>query len=190
LVTEVAFPASDAASKERAAVTMRIAPESTEAVPGSGGAAGVAAKAATWLAANFRLTIDGLDCTRVTAIAPVVVRQPVTGAATGAGRFAAVRPAALEVGDLVVTLPLSHAQTWSAWHEDFVIKGNAGPEHEKSATLELLAANHKDVLLTLTLSGLGIYRLVADAQPAETEAIKRIRASMYCEQVAVTAPGP
>jgi hypothetical protein len=191
LLTELAFPALDAASKEPAAISMRVAAESAEVLPGSGGTAGSpAAKSPMWLAANFRLTIDGLDCTRVTRIAPVVVRQPVTRAATGAGRFAAVRPAALEVGDLVVTLPVSHAETWSAWHEDFVINGNAGPEHEKSATLDLMAANRKDVLLTLTLSGLGIYRLVADAQPSDSDAIRRVKASMYCEQVAVTAPGP
>jgi hypothetical protein len=65
----------------------------------------------------------------------------------------------VEIGDLVVSVAESHGADFVARHDDFVIKGDNGSEAEKSGKLELLAQDLKTVLFTLTLGGLGIFKL-------------------------------
>ena len=62
LLTEVGFPALDAASKDHVYLTLKLAPELTRFKPGSGKTVKTAAgKQKEWLAANFKLEIDGLE---------------------------------------------------------------------------------------------------------------------------------
>ena len=77
LITEVRFPALDGASKEQVCMTVKFGPELIRHKKASGTAAMPLVKAAQemWLAANFRLEIDGLDCTKVTAVDSFTVRQ-------------------------------------------------------------------------------------------------------------------
>ncbi|HWF86401.1 MAG TPA: hypothetical protein VG222_16185, partial [Vicinamibacterales bacterium] len=70
-----------------------------------------------------------------------------------------------------------------AWHEDFVINGNNGQDKEKGGTLEYMSANMKDVLFTLTFSGLGIFKLTPEKVEAGSENVRRVKAEMYCEQI-------
>jgi hypothetical protein len=57
---------------------------------------------------------------------------------------------------------------------------------EKNGVLELLAPAGKKPLATLTLSGLGIYRLAENTFAAPGDAIARVEATMYCERVGFT----
>jgi hypothetical protein len=68
------------------------------------------------------------------------------------------------------------------WHEDFVIKGNNGQQKEKTATLEFLTADLSSALFTLQFSGVGIFRLESEAQ-ANVDAIRKVRAGLYCEEI-------
>ena len=196
LIREVAFPALDAASKDAAKLTVRIAPEFTQhqRQSGNGFKTSVDVKQKKWSPANFRLKLDGLNVPGVNKIAPIVVTTVVVENATGELRQYEQTPLHVEVSDLVVTLAEKDAEALVDWHEDFVIKGNNGADREKSGTLEFLTPDLKDVLFTLTLSGLGIYKLRPEKVEAGAEAIRRLTASMYCEQVALTvgagAPAP
>jgi hypothetical protein len=192
LVTEVAFPPLDAASKDSAHLAVKITPEFTQRSSGSGAKQGASVTKGTqkqWRQSNFRLTIDGLDCTRVSRIESLAVRQAVVEDAVGELRDYLKQPYAVDVGDLVVTLPESHAQDWYAWHHDFVVQGNSSPPFEKTGKLQFLAANLKDVLIELTFKGLGIHRLAAERpEGAMATGISRVRASMYCEELTLTVP--
>ena len=88
----------------------------------------------------------------------------------------------LEIPRLIVTLPKTHAHTWIAWQEDFVIKGNSSPDKEKTGTLEILSASLKDVLFTLTFRHLGLAGLSYLSESGQ--GIARLKASMYCEEIA------
>jgi hypothetical protein len=189
LVTEIGFPALDAASKDAAYMTVKFTPERTAHEKGGGGSfagkyGGSVQK--KWLPSNFRLKILGLDCTRVNKIDAITVRQKIVKNAIGEVRDYQVEPAYIDVPNLVVTMAESHAQTFYDWHEDFVIKGNNGQDREKSGTLEYLAPDLKEVLFTLSFSSLGIFRLARDKSEAGSENIRRVKAEMYCERITFT----
>jgi hypothetical protein len=75
------------------------------------------------------------------------------------------------------------AQTWYDWHEDFVVKGNNDDTKEKGGELTFLSANRKDELLTIKFHNLGIFKIVSEKTDANADAIKRVKADLYCERM-------
>lgn len=188
LITEVGFPALDAASKDAAKMTVKFSPEYTRAKAKTGGAVQAPigkGEQKKWLPSNFRLKIDGIEtaCTRVNKIEALTIKQKVVEDPHGERRDYEKVPASIEYPNLVITCSESHADQLYAWHEDFVINGNNGQDKEKGGTLEYLSANLKDVLFTLTFSGLGIFKLTPDKVESASDNIRRLKAEMYCEQI-------
>jgi len=192
LVTEIGYPALDAASKDAAKMTIKIAPEYTRWTQQAGGGQSISGKYANdakvqkkWLPANFRLKIDGLEipCSKVNKIEAIVVKQKVTENPVGELRDYQKEPAHVEIPNLVITFPDSHSKEFYDWHEDFVIKGNNGQDKEKGGTLEYLTPNLQEVLFTLTFSNLGIFKCTPEKVEAHSENIRRTKAEMYCEDI-------
>jgi len=190
LITEVGFPALDAASKDAAVMTIKWSPEYTRQTWGTGASiSGIApidqAKQKQWLPANFRLKIDGLEdnCTRVNKIEALVVKQKVVEHAVGEHRDYEKEPAHLEIPNLVITFPESHAEQFYKWHEDFVIKGNNGDAMEKNGLLTYLTPNLQTPLFNLTFKHLGIFKLTPEKVESGSENIRRLKAEMYCEDI-------
>jgi T4-like virus tail tube protein gp19 len=200
-ISEIGFPALDLASHDNAKLTVKVYVESTQqSAPtgpavgqlggessqgaATGGTVGLPAMQSSQggSASDFRLAIDGLDCTRVVGVDALTVRwtsvqRPLTG---GIGGYEV--GLCLEIEDLVVTIPESAAATFSAWHEDFVIAGHNDPTREKTGTLEYLSSDRRQTLFTLGLGRLGIYKLVAE-QPQTAGSTPHLRAHMYCAGV-------
>jgi phage tail-like protein len=190
LITEVTFPALDAASKDPAALTVTVAPEYARTNKGSGakvsGSQGAKAQK-KWLPSNFRLQIDGVDCKKVNAIEALTIKQKVVESPVGETRDYVKEPARLEIGDLVVTVAESGATDFIAWHDDFVVKGNNGEAAEKTGKLELLTPDLKTALFTLDFAGLGIFKLRREPQAGGGgDSVARLRASIYCEELTFT----
>lgn len=184
LISEIGFPALDAASKDAALMVVKLAPEVTRFKK----ATGKIHTAETtihkkWLPSNFRLRIDGLDCTRVNKIESLVVKQKNVDNPVGEMRDYQREPAYLEIPNLVVTLAESHSADWYQWHEDFVIRGNNGEDKVKSGTLELLAANLQDTLFTINFKHTGIFRLEPERVETHSDAIRRVTAQLYVEDM-------
>ncbi len=196
LVTEVGFPALDAASKDAAKLTVTFAPEITRFQKGSGRAPsgaspGSAVLQKKWLPANFRLKIAGLEeaCSRVNKIDEIVIAQKVVENPVGELRDYEREPAHLEIPNLVFTVPESHADSILQWYQDFVIKGNNGDAQEKTGTLEYLTPNLQEALFTLTFRHLGIFNVEPEKIESGVENVRRYRVSMYCEDMSFDAPG-
>jgi T4-like virus tail tube protein gp19 len=194
LIKEIGFPALDAASKDPAKLTVKLSPEYTRRQKGTGGSVkengyGGAVVQTKWLPSNFRLKIDGLDCTRVNKIEAFVIKQAIVENAVGEFRDYEKEPAHLEIPDLVITIAENNADDFISWHEDFVIKGNNGDDREKNGTLEFLTPNLQEVLFTIGFQHLGIYKLAPVEVQAGAENIRRLQAWMYCEQMTFAAPG-
>jgi hypothetical protein len=118
LVSEIGFPALDAASKDAALLTVKISPEYTRRVTGKGRLTSSELNAQKqWLRSNFRLQIDGLDCTRVARIDAITLRQAMTEPSVGDARDHQNEPGYLEVPNLAVTLPESSAEGFHDWLE-------------------------------------------------------------------------
>jgi len=188
LVTEVGFPALDAASKDAAKMTVKFSPEYTRMKAKTGGAIQAPlgkGEQKKWLPSNFRLKIDGLDqaCPRVNKIEALTIKQKVVEDPVGEQRDYQKVPASIEYPNLVITCAESHADQLYAWHEDFVIKGNNSEDKEKGGTLEYMTADMKTVLFTLTFQGLGIFKLSPEKHDAGTESVKRVKAEFYCHQI-------
>lgn len=195
LMTEVGFPALDAASKDAAKMTIKFKPEYTRTTTTTGGPSVAGGKfpikpqvQKKWLPSNFRIRIDGLEdsCSRVNKIEAIVVKQKVIENPVGELRDYEAEPAVVEVPNLVITFPESHSKPFYDWHESFVIKGNNGDDQEKGGTLEFLTPNLQEVLFTIQFQHLGIFKLTPEKVESGSENIRRLKAEMYCEDMKFT----
>src|SRR2546425_13152394 len=93
----------------------------------------------------------------------------------------------LVTGVQTCALPISTAEAQAAefyqWHQDFVIQGHNTRDKERGGTLEFLAPDLRESLFTLTFRGLGIFKLAPEKVEVGREAIGRVKAEMYCEDI-------
>jgi hypothetical protein len=189
LVTEVTIPALDGASKDPVYLTVKIAPEYTRFKKGSGKVIKSAVgRQKEWLPSNFKLEIDGLDATKVTKIDAFSIKQKVQEDNIGEERIAVKEPGRIEFPNLHVTLAASGADTWTAWFDDFVVKGNNDQGKERNGKLTFLSTDHKTPLGVISFFNLGIYRLEPEPQRTGVEAIARVVAGLYCERMELSVP--
>ena len=182
LITEFGIPTCDAASKEPAYLTVKFAPEVTTPLAGKGSVLPiVGAKQRSLLPSNFRLTIPGLDCSKVSKIEALTIKQATVQSTVGQMRDYQKEPGKLEYPNLVISLAEASAGTFYAWFQDMVIKGNAGENNEKAGTLEFLDPTMQSSLLTIYFNHLGIFGFTPE--PASADTIKRVKVEMYCEQI-------
>jgi phage tail-like protein len=187
VITETTIPAMDASSKEAAFMTLKFSPEFTRFKKASGKVNDSLEKGKhgqkKWLPANFRLEIDGLDCTKVRKVDSFTVKKTAVSDDIGVARDQVREPGKLEFPNLRITLPESIAQSWFGWHEDFVIKGNCGDDKEKNGALTFLAPTLKDELARVHFYHLGIFRISADKPERQASQIGRVVAELYCERM-------
>jgi phage tail-like protein len=186
LITETGIPACDAGSKDPSFLTVKFAPEFVRTKPASGKIQFETSKDAQqklWLPQNFKLEIDGLDCTRVNKVDAFTVKQSVSTDSIGGARDYLKEPGALEFPNLKVTLPVSAGQTWFDWFSDFVVSGNNGEDNEKSGRLVFLSPNRQTELLEIKFFNLGIFKLTDDTWRSTDDQIARLTAELYCERM-------
>lgn len=181
LITETTIPTLDAASKAPAELTVKLAPEEiTRKKAGGAGGQKVGAKQKQWLAANFRLELDGLETKTVSKIDAFTVKQTIAADDVGDVRIARREPGKLEFPNLRVTFGQASLQTWSDWFDDFVVKGENADDKEKNGAIVFLDATLKQELGRIELKNVGIFAL--RRQPS-TEQIARVTAELYVESM-------
>lgn len=180
LISEIGFPALDASSKDVAYITLKLSPEYTRSVKSSSKVGTIGTKAKNWLCSNFKLTIAGLDCSRVSKIDALVVKQPIVEQPVGQFRNTTNQPGHLEIPNLAITMAEVSAQPFYDWATDFVIKGNNGDSMERSGSLDLLSPSLATPLFSIGFSHLGIFR-AAPEKVGASDSVRRMRAEMYCE---------
>ena len=183
LLTETTFPAMGAMDKDPGFITLKLAPETIQRVKASGKVTLDAARsrAKGWIPANFKLEIDGLDCTRVARIDSFSVKRAAAPDNVGEARDSKKEPARLEFPILKITVAESSAETWISWFDEFVVKGNCDDSKEKSGTLTLLGANMKDPVARIKLQHLGICRLHQEDAEAGSDRLATLVAEVYVE---------
>ena len=194
LITEIGFPALDGASKEAGYLTVKLSPELIRNAAASGSAPGqkpVPQK--QFVTSNFRLELDGIDCTKVSRIEAFTVKQPIATDVIGQARDIANQPGPVEIPNLRVTIAAAGAATWEKWFADFVIAGNDGDDREKSGAIVFLGPDRKQEFGRVGLSHVGIFAL-HHPSPQAGEAIQHVVADLYCEgmklQIGKPAPQP
>ena len=190
LISETTFPALDAAAKTAGYLTLRLTPRSV--LPGTKPNVklnlGFGPKQKLWLTSNFRLAIGGIDTSKVSRIAPFVVRRPIE--IVSSGGTTTLRAGMVDFPALRITLSMAGADSWFDWYEDFVLNGNNGPAAERSGSISLLGPNLVDELARVDLAGVGIYRLTTDRDDdAPPDQLARLTAHLYCEQMTLVPGG-
>jgi len=187
LITEVGFPACDAASKGNARMTVKILPEFTRMGAAAQGALPTPGqKVQKRLSpANFRLQIAGCPtaCAHVNKIEALTVKFAQIQNQEGRMRDYTAAPAHFDVPNLAITTAEAQAAEFYQWHQDFVIQGHNTRDKERGGTLEFLAPDLRESLFTLTFRGLGIFKLAPEKVEVGREAIGRVKAEMYCEDI-------
>jgi phage tail-like protein len=185
LITETTLPACDGSSKEPAYLGIKFAPEYTRYSKASGKAAGEYGKneQKMWLPSNFRLEIDGLDCTKVNKVDSFTIKQTVQQDAIGDARDYAIEPGKLEFPNLKISMSEVTSDPWWQWHKDFVIDGNNDEAREKGGRLVFLSPNRQIELAEVKFSNLGIFKMSADKIEANADTVKRCSAELYCEKM-------
>jgi hypothetical protein len=174
VITEFEIPAFDGSDKQSSWFTLKLTPESTKNASGSGKHTDTtSAVAKAFRASDFRLTIDGLDTTKIERM---TIKQPVLGI----GERGELLLGPLLVPDLSFSIAESSAAKFYDFFEEFVIGGKNGDADERGGKLEVLNSNRQVILFTIGFFNLGIYKF-------EREKAGRVRVTMYCERMSFSA---
>jgi hypothetical protein len=106
LITSLTLPALDASSHEPGRFVIELSPERIE-LASSGPAKsyrGAPPPADNWLVSNFRVTIAGLDCTKVAVVDALTINLAVAQQDVGAQRVPTRVPSHLEIPDVSLSL--------------------------------------------------------------------------------------
>jgi T4-like virus tail tube protein gp19 len=186
LISEVTVPEMDAAAKQPAHLTVKIAPEFTRRKKGSGTVLKVAKpQRQQWLASNFKLEIDGIDASKVTTIDSFTVTQELPKDRVGDTREPLIEPTSIEFPNLRVTVAASGADTWRSWFDTFVINRKS---KEKNGNLTFLSSDLKTRLGSISLHNVGIFRLEEGSRVTGTDMTARVVATLYCESMELSVP--
>jgi hypothetical protein len=185
LISAVQFPACDASSKEVARLAVTFAPEAVALTAGKGTLPPQSASKKAWLHSAFLLSINGLEPSTYKAnkIEPITIKVT-TPAGLGEKRDSEFARATIDVGNLVINVPDAFLAPVYAWHEDFVVRGNSGPDRERVGVLEYRSADGKS-LLTLNLFNLGIFRIASEPVAPNVERLAQSKVEMYCQAITV-----
>jgi hypothetical protein len=183
LITQITFPAADGSSKDALRFTIRLTPETTTFDRSPGGKASTKALAPKpALASAFRLSIDGLDMSKVSGVEALTINLPSHRFGKESFRFESKMPAQIDFPNVMITMSQTQADSVYDWFEKFVIGGNNGDEAEKNGTLEFLTANLSTTVFELTFKQLGIFE-ISPVPAANADAVAKIMVAMYCEQI-------
>jgi hypothetical protein len=187
LLAEVSLPAVDASSKDAAKFTLKMSPEYTETKYSNGTQAQtasiVAAPQKRWQVANFKFSVDGMDCARTHKVEALNIKQNIVENTIGERLIFQKEPAQIDFPNVVFTLPERVADPWYKWYDDFVCKGNSAPSFEKSGQLEYLAPDCHTILFIVQFYNLGIIKYTPDKLDIGTEKTRSVKIEMYCEKM-------
>lgn len=185
LITETTIPALDTSSKEPGFLTLKFAPELVTHEKASGKVSGSDPNnpEKLLLPGNFKLEIDGLDCSKVAKIDSFTVKQTLArDDIYQESRHVQAEAGQLEFPNLRITFSEVHESSWADWFDDFIVKGNSGDDKEKKGKLSLLSPN-KQVLAVIHFFNLGIFRIGHERSGTGQNQAKLAQAELYCERM-------
>ncbi|TFG61208.1 MAG: hypothetical protein E4H32_07635 [Nitrospirales bacterium] len=187
VLTEVTFPALDAAANIPVSLGIKIKPAQLSYQPGGGQIAFPKGGKLGWLASHFRIKINGLEsaCAHVVKVDSLVWKQPFIQEQTGPTRSKVPTAGQIQTPNLILTLPQAQASPFTEWFYQFVVKGQNSDAHERSGTLEFFASDLRTILFVLNFGHLGIFRMSPDPQ-SQNSPVPLVKVEMYCETMQLT----
>jgi phage tail-like protein len=187
-ITEIGFPACDAASKDPAKMTIKFTPEMTRFTVSNPSTiyphnnSGLQEQK-KWLPSNFRLEIAGIDCSRVNKIEAITAKTVYPGNPARGVVALANAQAQLPVSNITLAVPEPYAESFYKWHQAFVIEGKNGTQGEKTGKLEYLTPDLKSSLFALTFQRLGILKFTPAVIGTGPMAIRQVQVELSCGNI-------
>jgi len=187
LITEITFPALDAASKESAFFGIKFDPEAIEYKPGDNAdlKGVINAKQKKWMCSMFSVELGGLPCKRISKVDSFTIKQNVVEDPVGEFRVNQKAAAALEIPNLKFTISMADADPWQKWFEDFVIKGDNGQDKELNGVINFLDATGHTVLGSINLKQVGIFSMSVAKIEANKAGIAQFTVELYVEDMSL-----
>ncbi len=176
-IRDVVLPALDSASLERCYLTLRIAPRGVRRLKRQDPAQ-MEREPRDFLARNFSVAIDGLDCGGVLALDSFAVHTDLPAEGTH-------KKPQLVFPDLHLKVDAERADAFREWFEDFIIGGNNDDDKERDGTITYLDPMLGEALAVLQLRHLGIYRIAEE--PLASSGPATVRVDLYCERMELSA---
>ncbi len=189
LLEEATIPDVDANSNDAAFLKFKVQPYTVDNKDGDGAQlqGNEESKQKLWLKSNFTLSVDGFDCSHVTKVDALTVKQKLKALHTGRDRFPVWEAVGVELPKLTFEIPLSHASDFLAWHKDYVIDGKVDTEQSKrDGALTFMDHTLTKELMTVTFQQLGLHNLTIDKSEANKEAIKNCKVELFFEEISLT----
>lgn len=182
-ITEVTIPAADATSKTLTRILIGLTPEQTSLVKSPGGSSKLSSRVGkTSFTGNFRLSIEGVNTTRVSKVDALTIKLPFRSNTQGECLHCEgiQAPPPIDFPNVVITLSQTGAESIESWFQNFVINGENGDSAEKTGELSFLSSDLSTAVFTIKFNHLGIFELIP---VNEADAIPRLVAAMYCESM-------
>jgi len=190
MIVETTIPACGSDSKEPSYIALKILPEHiASATPAVSPTTDLSTRKKIWLPSDFRLSIDGLDCSRISRIDSFTVTQGIVADDFGDVKSPASASGKLGFPNLRITLAEATSGTWQAWHKDFVIDGNNDEAKERNGSLVFLSRDLREELGRISFYNLGIVRCVPERAEMNMDTARQVIAELYCERMEFVCPG-
>lgn len=189
LISEIGFPALDAASKSAALLTIKIAPENLEYKEGDSSTLQYSQsqnemkKQKLWLTSNFRFSLDkfkGDEALRTAKIEGFAIKQNVITNPMGSERYARREIGRVELPQIQVSFSETALGRWMQWYDKTVVKGD---KEETNGIITYLSSDQKTELMHIELGGVGLTSLEIDKYEAQKEGVARVKATLYVESM-------
>ena len=142
---------------------------------------------------NFRLSINGLDCSGVIKIDSFTIKTvSPSDSVMDERHMGGDGPLKVRFPDLRITVSKASANSWSDWFEDFVLHGNNSDSQEKNGSLAFMTPDLNNEIVHINLRNLGIFKLCSseiegncdgDENINTEEGRESVKAELYCEQM-------
>lgn len=183
IIKEVSFPKLDAADKSAAYMSVGVAVEHIDFKVGSGQKIKQNEGMPTqklWASCNFRFTLDGYDCTRVSKVDSFTVKQNVIEHHVGG--FRAPFKIASFIDRPTLSFYLPEADAGPFYKRAMDAAGSGMPTGKLSGSIEVLDSGGTR-LCEVSFRDSDILAVTPDRSDASSEEIKQVKVDLYCEML-------
>ncbi|HEY3807216.1 MAG TPA: phage tail protein [Kofleriaceae bacterium] len=181
LIKEVSFPKLDATDKSAAYMSVGVAVEHIDFTVGSGQQIkqneGMPAQK-LWASCNFRVSLDGYDCSRVSKVDAFTIKQNVIEHHVGGFRAPFKVPSRIDIPTIAFYLPEADAGPFYKRAMDVAADGH--PSGSTHGMIEILD-NGGATLAELAFRNSDILSVTPDRSDASSEEIKQVKVEVYSE---------
>jgi hypothetical protein len=186
LIAEVGLPGVEGGSKEACYMTVKIAPEHLAYEPGSqrtlDAKKGMAPQK-KWLAANYRLQLEGYDAglRRVQKVDGITIKQQILEYQYGPGRLPTKVPGRMEIPNLTFYVPEVDSKPFVDAVKKRVVDGDVISEGKRNGSLAYLSSDLTTELCTVTLKGIDILSVEPEKFDSSSDNFHRVKVQVQVE---------